>query len=135
LEIEDGDRVYNAHITNVGGRTARRSVDAAKAIIAERSTTSEDALFKSISLLAKTGNLRQKDIDSGDQNGFIKAIPLETSPDELKAFDRGDKVIYIGLVSTYSDDAGHTYHTPKCVIYTNEQNRLPGLCQDHNTSY
>jgi hypothetical protein len=135
LDVENGKRVYNAHIINVGGSTARHAVDAAKAIIAEKSNDSEDALFKSISLLAKTGNLRQKDVAPGDQYGSIKAIPLEANEDELKTVNRGDKVIYIGLLSTYSDDTGHMYHTPRCVIYTNEQNRLPGLCQNHNVRY
>jgi hypothetical protein len=135
LDIEDGERVYNAHIINIGGSTARRAVDAAKAIVAEKSSNSEDSLFKSISFEAKNGRLKQKDVEPGGQNGTIKAIPLDANSGDLMAFDRGDKVIYIGLLSTYSDDAGHIYHTPRCVFYTNEPNTLPGLCQGHNTTY
>jgi hypothetical protein len=135
FEIEDGARVYNAHITNIGSGTARHVIDAAKAVVAEKSIVSEETLFKRISLLAETGNLRQKDIAPWYQNSLVKAIPLEASADEISDFNRGLKVIYVGLLSTYFDDSGHVYHTHRCVIYTNKQNEFPGLCQGHNSSY
>jgi len=131
--FKDGRATFSFPVTNTGNAIAKGKLNTDGMLIGSNSHSTEEELFKEIYRdegITPVGTPRA-DMGRGYENRGL--IPVS------KAFSSGDwadlvsnkKVIYIGLLVTYFDEAGVEYHTERCWKWSPKYESL-GTCDGHN---
>jgi hypothetical protein len=124
---------FMAEVTNVGGSVAKGESSTANAQIDIKSKEAETRLFDYLYDHENDSDVKPKDMNPGygSRSRVLILSRPPITPERLEQM-KDTEVVYIGVLSTFSDEAGRKYHTEKCMYFDRFREHLNQFCDGHN---